>query len=103
MSIKINEKSGKVIAVLEVKQSDEIMAATNAGQVIRINAGTIRLVKSRSSRGVILKRCKEGEFIVDITRLAQDIDTKLDAEVSSEIEGAVPGTATNPETSNETE
>jgi DNA gyrase subunit A len=103
MSIKINEKSGKVIAVLEVKQSDEIMAATNAGQVIRINAGTIRLVKSRGSRGVILKRCKEGEFIVDITRLAQDIDTKLDAEVSSEIEGAAPGTATNPETSNETE
>jgi DNA gyrase subunit A len=103
ISIKSDDKTGRVVRVLEVEQTDEIMVATNTGQVLRVKSSEIKIRKNRSSKGVILKKCEKGEVIVDVTRLAQDIDTKLDAEVSSEIEGAASGSTVNPETSNETE
>ena len=98
-----DDKTVRVVRVLEVQQTDEIIVATNTGQVLRANASEIKIIKGRRAKGVIFKKCEKGEFIVDVTRLAQDIETKLDDEVSSEIDGAASDSSTNPETNNETE
>jgi DNA gyrase/topoisomerase IV subunit A len=45
------------------------MLVTDRGRVIRISAGDVRLVKSRSSKGVRLMRLESGEHIVDLDLL----------------------------------
>ena len=72
LSIPTSGGSGAVVGTLEVRRDDQIMLATDTGRVIRIRAGEVRLVKSRSSKGVRLMRLEEGERIVDLTLLQED-------------------------------
>ncbi len=83
MSIKIlNEggakDTGQVVAALEVTQTDQLMIVTDTGRIIRIGAGTVRLVKSRASRGVRLMRLMEGERIVDVAVIEDADDEETD-------------------------
>jgi DNA gyrase subunit A len=66
-------KTGGVVGALEVHQEDQLMLVTDTGRVIRILAGSVRLVKSRASQGVRLMRLEEGERIVDMARV-EDTD-----------------------------
>jgi DNA gyrase subunit A len=60
---------GEVAGAREVSRQDQVMLVTDRGRVIRISAGDVRLVKSRSSKGVRLMRLESGEHIVDLDLL----------------------------------
>ena len=74
---------GEVAGAREVSRQDQVMLVTDRGRVIRISAGDVRLVKSRSSKGVRLMRLESGERIVDLDLLPQaeqDEDTTREGE-----------------------
>ena len=88
-----NKKTGGVVGALEVTRDNQLMLVTDTGRVIRIGAGTVRLVKGRNSQGVRLMRLQEGERIVDIA-LLEDVDDEEEGEAieGEEVDGeAVEG------------
>ena len=66
------DKAGPLVGALEVRPDDQVMLVTDTGRVIRILAGSVRLVKGRNSQGVRLMRLDEDERIVDMARLQED-------------------------------
>jgi len=60
---------GGVVGAREVGPDDQLMLVTDTGRVIRIAAESVRLVKSRSSRGVRLMRLDKDERVVDLELL----------------------------------
>lgn len=71
------DEVGDVVRALPVRSEDQLMLVTDTGRVIRIPAASVRLVKSRNSKGVRLMRLDDGERIVDLALLAED-DTDED-------------------------
>lgn len=83
ITMKVTEKTGRVVKALRVSEDDEVMLMTNAGQSVRISAASARLT-GRNAQGVILMKTKEGEAIQDIARVvSEDV-------VEEESEGAAP-------------
>ncbi len=77
---------GSVAGAREVSRDDQVMLVTDTGRVIRISAGDVRLVKSRSSKGVRLMRLEGEERIVDLELLppAERDDDGLDGDEGEE-------------------
>jgi DNA gyrase subunit A len=74
ITIKTGEKTGHLIAMKEVNDTDELMIITDGGMVIRQGIKELR-VMGRNTQGVRLIRLKEGEVIADIARvIAEDDD-----------------------------
>jgi DNA gyrase subunit A len=69
ISHKTGEDIGGVVGAREVTRDHQLMLVTDTGRVIRIEAGSVRLVKSRGSKGVRLMRLESEERIVDMARL----------------------------------
>ncbi len=81
ISHKTGEDVGDVVGARLVGPDDQLMLVTDTGRVIRFLAESVRLVKSRSSKGVRLMRLDEGERIVDMARLEEaDADEDVDVE-----------------------
>jgi DNA gyrase subunit A len=68
----IGRVTGELVRAREVGREDQVMLVTDSGRVIRIGAGDVRLVKSRSSKGVRLMRLEKGERLVDLELLPRE-------------------------------
>ncbi len=68
---KINEKTGKLAAIITVADDDDIMIITNEGTIIRTPVSSIN-VYSRTATGVIVMRLSEGSYINNITRIEKE-------------------------------
>jgi len=64
-NILINEKTGVVIGVKGVENSDEIILITKKGMIIRFNAKDIRSMR-RASRGVKVIKLKKDDEVIDV-------------------------------------
>ncbi len=64
-TVNATEKTGKMIAIKEVLETDDIVVVTLQGMVIRQDATEIRL-SGRNTQGVRLIRLDEGDRIADI-------------------------------------
>ncbi len=89
----INDKTGKLAAIVTVSDDDDIMLITNEGTIIRTSVSGIN-VYSRSATGVIVMRLAEGSFINNVARLekSEEIEKaseEIDKEIS-ETEAALP-------------
>ncbi len=62
INMKTSAKVGKVVAVLSVKESTDLMIITKDGKIIRLEAGEIRQA-GRSTQGVRLVRMEEGDQV----------------------------------------
>ena len=62
INMKATGRTGKVVAIMEVKDDSEVMIITKDGKIIRIEAGEIRQV-GRSTQGVRLVRMEEGDRV----------------------------------------
>ena len=82
----INEKTGKLAAIVTVAEDDDIMLITNEGTIIRTSVNGIN-VYSRTAGGVIIMRLSEGSTINNVARLerAEEIE-KESEEMEKEIE-----------------
>ncbi len=76
-------RGGKLVGSFPVDDADELMLVTNAGQLIRMPVGGVRIA-GRNTRGVTLIRVNEGERVVSVDRImdtgAADVDDGDDPE-----------------------
>jgi DNA gyrase subunit A len=104
ISIKVDERNGKVVGAVQVTEQNEIMLITNAGTLVRTRVTEVSII-GRNTGGVRLIRTMEGEEVVSLERiaepvvdesdelLAEDADvTEVDAAIDSDVEGDEPAT-----------
>ena len=70
INIKTTDRNGRVVAVLDVRDSDEIMIMTAAGMVIRTPVSTLSTI-GRNTQGVRLIRLNENDKVVAVAKLAE--------------------------------
>jgi DNA gyrase subunit A len=78
---------GSVVDQILVRPDDEVLMITSANQVIRIRVSEIRRA-GRSTKGVRLQRLEEGDEVIAITNLGQQVKTIVD--ITGELPGGVP-------------
>jgi DNA gyrase subunit A len=69
LTMKANERNGKVVDIRRVRDEDHLMLITDGGKLIRLAAATIPTV-GRNTMGVRLIRLAENERVVAVERLA---------------------------------
>jgi DNA gyrase subunit A len=84
ITVKTTQKTGKMIAVKEVVDSDDIVIVTEQGMVIRQHASDIRIA-GRNTQGVRLIRLSSGDAIADVAAVvAEELeDTLIEEQVSA--------------------
>lgn len=76
-TVKVTERTGKMIALMEVNDNEELVVITSKGMVIRTAIKDIRIA-GRNTQGVRIIRLNDGDHIADISRVVPD-----DEEVNS--------------------
>ena len=70
ISIKITEKGGKAVGLMQVRDEDEIVMITSSGKLIRTLAGNISL-HGRNTQGVTLMDVEGDDKIMSIGKVAE--------------------------------
>jgi len=78
ISIKITEKGGKAVGLMQVRDEDEVVMITNSGKLIRTLAGNISL-HGRNTQGVKLMDVEGDAKIVSMGRVAEKASAVLDS------------------------
>jgi DNA gyrase subunit A len=73
ITIKTTPKVGKMVSLLEVVDSDDLMIITSRGVLIRQPVASIRSI-GRNTQGVKLIRLDEGDSIAAVTRVQEEKD-----------------------------
>src|SRR5580658_531408 len=73
INMKATEKTGKVVGVLNVRETTEIVVITQQGKIIRVESNTVRET-GRSAQGVRLLSPDEGDRIAAATIIPEDED-----------------------------
>ena len=68
ITIKTNERNGKVVDVIAVKDENEILISSREGMMVRIRAADIRR-QGRNTMGVRLMRLNKGDKVVSVTKI----------------------------------
>ena len=88
ISIKLTEKGGKVVGLLQVRDEDEVVMITGAGKLIRTAAENIS-IHGRNTQGVRIMKVDGGDRVVGVARLAKEEENveqkKLEEAVHEEI------------------
>jgi DNA gyrase subunit A len=73
INIRTSERNGKVVAMMTVRDGDELMLITQAGQIMRIgvDAESIRPI-GRATQGVRVIRLNDQDHLVAVARVAAD-------------------------------
>jgi len=84
IDIKTSERNGKVVAMLQVTDADEVMIITNKGIIIRTRVAEVSLI-GRNTQGVrLIDLRQEGEKVVGATRAPEEREADAAAEVAAE-------------------
>ena len=76
ITVKTSEKVGKMIAMMEVVDGDELVIISSRGMVIRQSVRDIR-VMGRNTQGVRVIRLKEGDSIADIAKVIPEDEEEI--------------------------
>ncbi len=68
INIKTTERNGKVVAINEVLDEDELMLITQRGMIIRLPVKTIKVI-GRNTQGVRLINLDSGDKVTDVARV----------------------------------
>jgi len=82
IDIRTTERNGKVVNLLAVKDGDEIMMITAAGQLVRIPAGGISVI-GRNTQGVRCITLREGDRLVSCALVPSEEPTTTETAESS--------------------
>lgn len=88
-TINVTEKTGNLVAIKEVVDSDDLMIINKSGITIRISVESMR-VMGRATQGVKLIRLNEGDAIssvekiinVETTAVVEDTETAVDEKIA---------------------
>ena len=84
-TINITEKTGQLIAIKDVKDTDDLMIINRSGIAIRLAVSDLR-VMGRATQGVKLINLRGEDVIAAVTKIAQDESVEED-ELDEEVEG----------------
>ncbi len=73
ITMNVTEKTGRVMRIMEVTDSDDLVVMTEKGMVIRQHVKDIRVL-GRAAQGVRLINLKDGDTIADVARVAKEDD-----------------------------
>ena len=76
-TLKSTDKTGKLVSILEVVDSDDIMIITNGGVMIRQSVSAIRTI-GRNTQGVRLIKLDDGFQISSVTKVVKEEDGEED-------------------------
>ncbi len=80
-SISTGKRNGNVVAAFPVENEDQVMMITDAGKLIRIPVGDIRIA-GRATQGVTLFQTSENEKVMSVAHLPQDEEDEADGEAA---------------------
>ena len=95
-TMNVTDKTGRVVGLLDVSETEDLMITCVSGVTIRMSVAGIR-PQGRATQGVRLIKLDEGDEIAAITKLDEP---EVEAEI---IDGANPEAGPAPETETETE
>ena len=89
ISIKVDERNGKVIDAIQVDDTDQIMLITNGGTLVRTRVSEVSII-GRNTGGVRLIRTGEDETVVGLQRIAESDEEETDVVAidGEQVEGA---------------
>ncbi len=96
-TLNITEKTGKLVAIKDVTDDNDLMIINRSGLTIRMNVSDIR-VAGRATQGVRLINLREGDAIAAVSA----VNKSEDAEENQEDNGAAPGNVAEAQTSDNT-
>ena len=79
INFRLSEKTGDVVGIREVTDDDELMLVTRGGVINRQPASQIRVI-GRATQGVRVIALDEGDELVDIAKVAADLDVDVDVD-----------------------
>ena len=79
MTMRCTEKTGKMVNIMEVVDTDDLIIITNSGVLMRQSVGAIRTI-GRVTQGVKLVKLDKGTSISSITRVISEEDTTKEEE-----------------------
>ena len=83
IAMNITEKTGKICAILEVTDLEDLVVITTNGILIRQQVKSIRTL-GRNAQGVRLIRLEEGDGIADITTVTREEDEIVEGETNGD-------------------
>ncbi len=83
ITLKASNKVGKLIAIMDVLDSDDLLIITSRGQVIRQKVETISII-GRNTQGVRLIRLQEDDHVADVARVVREEDQNEKTDDESE-------------------
>jgi DNA gyrase subunit A len=75
INIQTSERNGRVVGIAYVRGDDEVMFITQQGKILRTRTEDIRTI-GRATQGVRLIDVEEGDRVVSVARLAEEVDTE---------------------------
>ena len=76
-TINVTEKTGNMVALLDVSDDDGLMIINKTGITIRLSVGGLR-VMGRATQGVRLIKLKETDEITSVTKVVEDKDEEVE-------------------------
>ena len=84
ISIKTNERNGRIVGAVQVQNDDEFMMITDNGTLVRIAVAEVSEM-GRNTQGVRLIRLTKGEKLVEIEKI--EVLAGENMEADNELEG----------------
>jgi len=82
INIKTSEKTGKVVTIKSVLDTDQVMLITRKGVINRQVIGEVRVI-GRATQGVKLMNLDDGDVVVDVARVILDDDDENGEDVEA--------------------
>jgi DNA gyrase subunit A len=76
-TLKVTDKVGNLVGILEVTDSDDMMIITKSGTAIRMHVDEVRVI-GRNTQGVRLINLRDGDEISSVTRIAREEDVEIE-------------------------
>ncbi len=86
ISMKLSAKTGNVVGAVLVDESQDLMALTSIGKMIRVDMETIRKA-GRNTSGVIIVNVDAKDKVVSIAKCPKEDDDELDIENADTMDG----------------
>lgn len=86
ISMKLSTKTGNVIGAVLVDETQDLMALTSIGKMIRVDMNTIRKA-GRNTSGVIIVNVDAKDKVVSIAKCPKEDDDELDIESADTMDG----------------
>ena len=104
INMKITEKTGELVSINEVIDTDELIMITQNGQTIRFKVSDLRVI-GRNTQGVRLFNLAEGDRIMSVSRVAEEEEEggegDLPIDTTDSTGGDDPFATENPEPTDE--